>query len=123
MPRDNQHINDFVPVRKDIPDDSPEAVIRDLLKIASCDDPSWQRGRSKFYNALMQGQRYNRAIELAIAAATEGHAEATTRANRALDAFYGVKPETTEPAAPKKGKPGGGVMRNVLGAFASRKPR
>lgn len=110
-------INENVPKREDLNEDSLEAVLQDLLAIAAHDGGAWLLGRHVFWTKLLEGEVLLTAYREAVSAAANGSSDAIDRVKRAMDKYAEWYPTNTQPAT----RPGArGFLLDVAEAFGRR---
>jgi hypothetical protein len=100
------------PKRAGLDDDSPEAIIQDVLNASARNGGAWLLGRHVFYATLPTGVTIKEAVLAAVTAAA------------GMDMFDQMYPEDGDPAAPSapRSEPRKGFFTNLAAAFGSRRP-
>ena len=112
------------PTREGLHEDSPEAIIQDVLKVAARNGGAWLLGRHTFYEALLKGALIKDAVFAAVTAAAKDSQNPQRRIKAGMDKYDEMYPEYTDESAshpaPKSGKRG--LLTDLVAAFGSRRP-
>jgi hypothetical protein len=112
------------PKRAGLDDDSPEAIIQDVLKASARNGGAWLLGRHVFYATLPTGVTIKEAVLAAVTAAAKDSQNPQRRIKAGMDMFDQMYPEDGDPAAPSapRSEPRKGFLTDLAAAFGSRRP-